>query len=71
MQPYLDLLRRILDDPMPDIGQPMHFRLRPGFNKPLQTIRPKAPILHPPDQTTRPICEKWQHMLNRRETAPS
>ena len=43
-------VRRVFDDPVADVRQPMHFRLRPGLEKSLQAIRPKAPVAHAPDQ---------------------
>ena len=44
------VFRRVFHNPVADVGQAMHLRLRPGRDKSLQAIRPEAPIAHAPDR---------------------
>ena len=47
--------RRILYDPMPNLGQSMSISLRPRFKEAIKTVRAEAPIAHPPNERDRTI----------------
>ncbi len=54
----------------PTSARAVDFGLRPRRDKPLQTIGPKAPVAHPPDQTGGPIRQRRQAALDLGQRLP-
>jgi len=65
-----NLVRRIFDDPMSDVFQPMGLRLGPVATELVETSWREAPVLHPPDQLDGQVGQGWELRVDLLKRAP-